>query len=69
MLVDLLRPNVAGTTPSPPEMHGMVLIEPRRPLWADDEGITHDTNIEHFVGMQPKLAGHFGGNGHLRFFA
>ena len=34
-----------------------------------DEGIPHDTNIEQFVGLRPKLAGHFGGNSHLRFFA
>ncbi len=68
MLVNLLRPRGARTAPDSPEMHGMLLIRPRRPLWADNEGITHDTDIEQFVWLQPKLACDFGGNSHLRFF-
>ena len=69
MLINLLRLRGTRATPGSPEMHGVVLIRLRRPLWANDEGITHDTNIQQFVRLQPKLAGHFGGNSHLRFFA
>ncbi|SMB24456.1 protein of unknown function [Sterolibacterium denitrificans] len=68
MPVDLACAGRLGTSSQPPEVHGVALIKPRRPLRTDDKGVANDTDIEQFVSAQTKLAGHFGRNGHLRFF-